>query len=399
MKKAILAEEVLKMKKMMGLNEAYEEPMDAYSGKYDNLNPTPRNLPYYEDQSNIDEKIKSYMDHHDITDLTQGIKDYMALCLWKGDEATADDNQEGEALWFQRYNAAKDKLKGAMDESGFQGEPNFQLPAEDDLFGEEVSANTDLELKKKAKELFSILKSNNLTPNYVSGDIKLNKVENSTIAVIEDTNTGTGLIKIHIWAWAVSKNKVDLNKLQSQIQQSLGNEFESKSGKTSFNNDVIYAMLIKKKDMNEGDLLGEESITNVSGVMYDTMAKLELEQIVGNLHKIAPYVLEIGDTVKMRANGSIDVYEGGKITKMFKTPEAFLSGIRYSKIAVSEDSEEGTDMSLSMAVMSHLSDLQEEAPELRGKINFIKALVMKMDNKTQISTDELDSLYSKYNGI
>jgi hypothetical protein len=84
MKKAILAEEVLKMKKMMGLNEAYEEPMDAYSGKYDNLNPTPRNLPYYEDQSNIDEKIKSYMDHHDITDLTQGIKDYMALCLWKG---------------------------------------------------------------------------------------------------------------------------------------------------------------------------------------------------------------------------------------------------------------------------------------------------------------------------
>jgi hypothetical protein len=80
-------------------------------------------------------------------------------------------------------------------------------------------------------------------------------------------------------------------------------------------------------------------------------------------------------------------------------PEAFLSGIRYSKIAVSEDSEEGTDMSLSMAVMSHLSDLQEEAPELRGKINFIKALVMKMDNKTQISTDELDSLYSKHNGI
>jgi hypothetical protein len=59
--------------------------------------------------------------------------------------------------------------------------------------------------------------------------------------------------------------------------------------------------------------------------------------------------------------------------------------------------EENMDMSLTMAVMSHLSDLQEEAPGLRGKINFIKSLVMKMDCKTQISTDELDSLYSKYN--
>lgn len=59
--------------------------------------------------------------------------------------------------------------------------------------------------------------------------------------------------------------------------------------------------------------------------------------------------------------------------------------------------EEGMDMSLSMAVMSHLSDLQEQAPELRGKINFIKSLVMKMDCKTKISTDELDSLYTKYN--
>jgi hypothetical protein len=169
----------------------------------------------------------------------------------------------------------------------------------------------------------------------------------------------------------------------------------------------------KMMGINENDTL-EEGMNNVSGVMYDTMAKLELEQIVGNLHKIAPYVLEIGDTVKMRADGAIDVYEGGQIMKMFKTAEAFLSGIKYSKVSVEESGfqgepnfqspaendllgEEGMDMSLSMAVMSHLSDLQEQAPELRGKINFIKSLVMKMDCKTQISTDELDSLYSKYN--
>ena len=169
----------------------------------------------------------------------------------------------------------------------------------------------------------------------------------------------------------------------------------------------------KMMGLNENNTL-EEGMDNVSGVMYDTMAKLELEQIVGNLHKIAPYVLEIGDMVRMRADGAIDVYEDGKMMKMFKTPEAFLSGIKYSKISVEESGfqgepnfqspaendllgEEGMDISLSMAVMSHLSDLQEQAPELRGKINFIKSLVMKMDCKTQIGTDELDSLYSKYN--
>lgn len=86
-------------------------------------------IPYKEDQSDIDEKIKRFMDHNNITDMNQGIKDYMALCLWKCDEATSDDNQEGEAVWMQRYNAAKDKLSGMMDEAGFQGEPNFQTPA------------------------------------------------------------------------------------------------------------------------------------------------------------------------------------------------------------------------------------------------------------------------------
>jgi hypothetical protein len=108
-----------------------------------------------------------------------------------------------------------------------------------------------------------------LTPNYVSGDIKLNKVEDSTIAVIEDANTGTGLIKIHIWAWAVSKNKVDLNKLQSQIQQSLGNEFENKTGKTSFNNDVIYTMLIKKKETVSENEMGEKKYDQSHGSPYD----------------------------------------------------------------------------------------------------------------------------------
>lgn len=86
--------------------------------------------------------------------------------------------------------------------------------------------------------------------------------------------------------------------------------------------------------------------------------------------------------------------------------EAYNAGYddneRYGDHKEWDDMEEGAvneigdSMSLSMATMSHLSDLQEEAPELRGKINFIKALVMKMDCKTEVSTEELDALYTKY---
>ena len=63
---------------------------------------------------------------------------------------------------------------------------------------------------------------------------------------------------------------------------------------------------------------------------------------------------------------------------------------------MNEEPEDMEMIGLSMAAMSHLSDLQEAAPELAGKINFVKALIMKMDNKDKISSEELDALYAKY---
>ena len=111
----------------------------------------------------------------------------------------------------------------------------------------EVSPSTDLELKSKAKEIFSTLKKYGLKPNYTSGDVKLDKAYDSVVGIVEDTKTGTGLIKVNIWAFAVSKNKIDMKKLNSDIVQVLGNEFENKSGQVSSGNGIIYTMLIKKK--------------------------------------------------------------------------------------------------------------------------------------------------------
>lgn len=109
-------------------------------------------------------------------------------------------------------------------------------------------ANTDLELKSVAKEVFSVLKKYGLKPNYSDkGDVKLDKAYDSVVALVTDPDTNTGLIKVNIWAWAASNNKIDMGKLNSDITGVLGNEFENKSGKTAVGNDIVYNMLIRKK--------------------------------------------------------------------------------------------------------------------------------------------------------
>jgi hypothetical protein len=55
-----------------------------------------------------------------------------------------------------------------------------------------------------------------------------------------------------------------------------------------------------------------------------------------------------------------------------------------------DDYEETTKAS--MVALSTLSDLQEQAPELAGKLNFVKALIMKMDSKTELTADEIEAL-------
>ena len=232
----------------------------------------------------------------------------------------------------------------------------------------EISANTDLELKKAAKDVFATLKKYGLNPNYTSSEARLDKNYDSVVSVIEDSQTGTGLIKVNIWAWAVSKSKIDMKKLNDDIQRILGGDFESKSGQTSVNNDIVYVMLIRKKGLQN------EPIKEAKGEFW---------------------AIE-------RPNGEVvKHFESEKEAQAWihkNDPEGMVDyNIRQIEESIEDDNSEDMEMiSLSMAAMSHLSDLQEVAPELSGKINFVKALIMKMNNKEKISSEELDALYTKY---
>jgi len=78
---------------------------------------------------------------------------------------------------------------------------------------------------------------------------------------------------------------------------------------------------IEESDISEGSM--------ESGVYYDTTVAYEIKSKVGNLHKIAPYVLEIGDRVIEDISGKVSVYDGDKLIEKFSDVDAFLVGIKY----------------------------------------------------------------------
>lgn len=75
-------------------------------------------------------------------------------------------------------------------------------------------------------------------------------------------------------------------------------------------------------------ILNEEM---VSGVNYDADVAAELKAIVGDLHKLAPYILEIGNKVASDSTGTILIYEDGKLVKKFKDVDALIKGVGYQR--------------------------------------------------------------------
>lgn len=74
-------------------------------------------------------------------------------------------------------------------------------------------------------------------------------------------------------------------------------------------------------------------------------------------------------------------------------PNAYTDDIiNYNAERGGDDFDEEDSTRISMIAMSMLSDIQEEAPEMSEKINMIKRLIMKMNDKTEISQSELDAV-------
>ena len=97
---------------------------------------------------------------------------------------------------------------------------------------------------------------------------------------------------------------------------------------------LAYIRSQEEEGINEIDESEISEGSMESGVYYDTTVAHEIKSKVGNLHKIAPYVLEIGDKVIEDISGKISVYDGDNLVEKFDNVEAFLIGIKYGATPV-----------------------------------------------------------------
>jgi hypothetical protein len=87
------------------------------------------------------------------------------------------------------------------------------------------------------------------------------------------------------------------------------------------------------RDLGANPKLYEEMI---SGVDYDATSAAEIKAKVGDLKKIAPYVLELGNKVTQDNRGKITVFDEGKPVKTFNDVAEFLKAIGYGATKLQE---------------------------------------------------------------
>lgn len=74
-------------------------------------------------------------------------------------------------------------------------------------------------------------------------------------------------------------------------------------------------------------------------------------------------------------------------------PNSYTDDIFNHNAERAEDPfDDGDSTRVSMIVMSMLSDIQEEAPEVADKINMVKRLIGRMNDKTEIPHSQLDAI-------
>jgi hypothetical protein len=98
------------------------------------------------------------------------------------------------------------------------------------------------------------------------------------------------------------------------------------------------------------------------------------------------------DCSRLLINPSAGVDESELDLSKVDNPNAYTDDIINHNADRGGDDFDEDSVRISMLVMSALSDMQEENPELRKKINYVKSLIMKMNDKTEIKMSDLDAI-------
>jgi len=137
-----------------------------------------------------------------------------------------------------------------------------------------------------------------------------------------------------------------------------------------------------------------------SGVDYDATSAAEIKAKVGDLKKIAPYVLELGNKVTQDNRGKITVFDFDGKSKIFDNVDKFLEAIKYKAIKIQESKLRSVISNLIKEEldMKHIEEAGEDAKNKAMRVKIDKEINMrrkKLKALTTLTELEEDSVNPK----
>lgn len=155
---------------------------------------------------------------------------------------------------------------------------------------------------------------------------------------------------------AMAAAKADMEDSGEEFVPLGQSQFEKNLDPTQFKADLTRAKLDLPNDQAELDRIRQVMNTKknhekkfgvgslnedfAGGINYSNDLASELKIKVGNLDSLTPYVANLGTEVQSDINGTISVFEDGRLIKKFKDVDAFLYGIGYAAVSALNEFEE-----------------------------------------------------------
>ncbi len=219
------------------------------------------------------------------------------------------------------------------------------------------------------------------------------------------------LIEFDIPNWAlgalINGDESDLTDEEQEKLNAFVNDVVSKYGNANF-------MTPDEDEMDLG-FLPRNDIDNLGGDCSRLLIRPtsgmdeEVDEGIGMFHDPIGFkkpelsAIDKMFTKEYKGNGIYVIYKNGEEVKTIEgegNANAWINdqkrNMNNNADGMDENELDGGDIEedsvkISMLVMSKLSDMQEENPELRDKINYIKSLIMKMNDKTEINLSDLEN--------
>jgi len=243
--------------------------------------------------------------------LPQHLKDAILKAKAKRDKVQPQN--EGRGIWKDKWDKGDLTLTLYYSIYGTRGLGLTEKELAEDVIGSSLNS-----LKKQA-----------LNFNYLRGESGLDRPHTIQTAVFDEYGKSSPVELRKICLKIIDEKAGGDGKIfQQKIKQkNMKKELDSEFRKRGF--DPSKMKSIGKRPTLRSMLEDPDEITEsfISGVNYDNTIVPFLKKSVGDISKLTPYILELGNRVFLTSDGRVEIYEDDKKVKVYKDVQDFINRI------------------------------------------------------------------------